>query len=557
MDFDGDGIGDNQDADDDNDGVADAEDLFPRIAAKSTLTSYKLVGEDDGDEPGFSLAAMRKEGLTQLVVGAPWHDDRGAVYAIAANQLSAVDAADGEADRRIALGNIADASESWKLLGEEESEAKLGYSAAAVGDMDGDGQTELVLGGVALVGAVYVVAASVAETDGEDGDVDGVVDMQFALGALYKAWKFDRGWGDRVGHAVAGLGDIDGDGAADLIVGAPGSGTGSEPGAAEVVLATALRRGTSTNLLNSQDGWRLVGEAPRDQAGASVAGGDVDGDGMAEILIAAPRHDAKQLDEGAVYLLPSLALRAGSARTIELAAIPELPNAWKFVGEAAGDRAGASVALAGDMDGDGIGDILIGAPGHGADEQGAAYLVSGARLLEADEADGDADGVIDLANVAALANCWKFLGDDANYQVGVSVVAAGDTNADGAPDLLILDANFAHLVSGSQLETADMADGNDDGIIELKRVADLLDSWKLEARNELLSPYGPLNLQSGNGVGDLDGDGFADLAISASWWREDTGRDSFAYVVSATDLPLLDAADGNEDGIVNLELVEE
>ena len=560
-DFDGDGIGDNRDTDDDNDGVADAEDLFPRIAAKSTLTSYKLVGEDHGDYPGFSLAAMRKGGLTQLVVAAPWHDDRGAVYAIAADQLSAADAADGKADRRIALGNIADASESWKLLGEGESETKLGYSATAVGDMDGDGQTELVLGGAALVGAVYVVAASVAETDGEDGAVDGVVDMQFALGALYKAWKLERGWGDRVGHAVAGLGDIDGDGAADLTVGAPGAGTGSAPGAAEVVLATALRRRTSIDLSNGGHGWRLVGEAPRDQAGASVAGGDVDSDGIAEILIGAPGHDVKQLDEGAAYLLPSLALRAagrgGSARTIELATIPELPNAWKFVGEDAGDQAGASVALAGDMDGDGIGDILIGAPGQDADEQeGAAYLVSGARLLEADEADGDVDGVIDLANVAALANCWKLLGDDGNFGTRDLAVSAGDTNADGVPDLLILDANFAYLVSGKQLAAADMADGNDDGVVELKRVADLPDSWKLEVRNELLSPHRPFNALSGNGVGDLDGDGFADLAISA-WWRDDAGRDSFAYVVSATDLPLLDAADGNEDGIVNLELIEE
>ena len=279
---------------------------------------------------------------------------------------------------------------------------------------------------------------------------------------------------------------------------------------------------------------------------------------MAEILIGAPRHDAKQLDEGAVYLVPSLALGASSARAIDLATVPELPNAWKFVGEDAGDQAGASVALAGDMDGDGIGDILIGAPGQGADEQeGAAYLVSGASLLEADEADGDADRVIDLANVAALANCWKFLGEDGNFGTRDLAVSAGDTNADGVPDLLVLDANFAYLISGEQLAAADMSDGNDDGVVELKRIAALPDSWKLEVRNELLSPHYPFNALSGNGVGDLDGDGFDDLAISASWWQEDPGRDSFAYVVSATDLPLLDAADGSEDGVVNLELVEE
>ena len=229
-DFDGDGIGDNADRDDDNDGVADAEDLFPRFAAKAALTSYKLVGESEDDHAGFSLSAMRNEGLKQLVVGAPFHDDRGAVYAIATDQLPVADAADGRADRRISLGNVAETSMSWKLVGEEESETKLGYSMDAVGDIDGDGLADLVVGGTALIGAAYVVSASVREADGEDGAIDGVIDMQSALGAGDLAWKLGRGWGDGVGAAVSRLGDVDGDGRADLLVGAPDSGTGAALG---------------------------------------------------------------------------------------------------------------------------------------------------------------------------------------------------------------------------------------------------------------------------------------------------------------------------------------
>ena len=559
MDSDGDGIGDSRDNDDDNDGVADAEDLFPRFAAKAALTSYKLVGESEDDHAGFSLSAMRNEGLKHLVVGAPFHDDRGAVYAIATDQLPVADAADGRADRRISLGNVAETSMSWKLVGEQESETKLGYSMDAVGDIDGDGLADLVVGGTALIGAAYVVSASVREADGEDGAIDGVIDMQSALGAGDLTWKLGRGWGDVVGAAVSGLGDVDGDGRADLLVGAPGSGTGAAPGAAEVVFATALRDGTTTDLWNNEDGWHLAGEAPRDRAGASVAA-YVYGDGGAGFLVGAPNHDAKQLDEGAAYLLPALAADQATAsdRTIELATVAGLPNAWKFVGEAAGDRAGHNVAPAGDMDGDGVGDILIGAPGHGAGQrEGATYLISGASLAAADEADGDADGIIDLANVAPLANCWKFLAGDDGYHRAASAGAAasaGDANGDGVPDLLILGVRFAHLVSGRHLEAADLADGNDDGVVELNGIAGLADSWTLTAREDPLPPNAIL---SGRGVGDIDGDGFADIAVGTASEDADSDDPGAAYFVSAIDLPLLDAADGIEDGIVNLEPIDQ
>ena len=558
MDSDGDGIGDNQDTDDDNDGVSDADDLFPRFAAKSTLTSYKLVGETEGDRAGIDLSAIRNEGLTQLIVGAPGHDGRGAVYAIAADQLPAADAADGNANRRISLGNISGTSNSWKLLNEEGGTG-LGYSIATVGDVDGDGLADLVLGAPNY--AAYVVSAGVGEADSEDGTVDGVIDLQLALGTGNLAWKLHSwAWGRFVGADVSGANDLDGDRRADLIVGAPGSGGGFGAGTAEVVLATALQHGPTIDLENSEDGWHLVGEAPRDLAGRSVDAGDVDGDGMAEILIGAPFHDVQYVDEGAVYLLPSLALSAtdeanGSDRTIELAATPGLPNSWKFVGEAGGDQAGTSVALTADMNGDGIGDILISAPWHVG---GATYLVSGASLQAADEADGDADGVINLANVAALDNCWKFLSDDRYFIADRNAaVPAGDTNADGVPDLLIFDMPFAYLISGANLGTADLADGNNDSIIELERVSALADSYKFEVPERRFPQSN--DIQSVHGVGDLDGDGFADLAISA--WEEDHTRVSgygvsFVYVVSATDLPLLDAADGNENGTVNLELID-
>ena len=535
-DLDGDGIGDNADADDDNDGVADAEDVFPRLAGKSAFTSYALLGEEVGDLAGYAITSLPDQGT--LVVGAPLHDGRGAVYAIAANQMAAGDAMDGKTDRQIDLGRGHELSGSWKLLGEEESETKLGASAASL-DFDADGKEDLLIGGTALRGAIYaIVAAGVAETA-----EDGVGQVSAALEENL-AWKITRDWGDRWGAAVSPLGDLDADGRTDFIVGASGYGIGAEPGAAVVVLAEGLRGDATTSDIASmrESSWRLGGEFPRDQAGDSVAGAD------GAILVGAPAHDAVQLNEGAVYLLPFADIEAAdeadgsSDRHIALASVSDLPNAWKFVGEAAGDNAGTSV-WADDIDGDGIADILIGAAGRGGEDQpehGAAYLVSGASLPAADEADGNTDGVIDLGHVAALANCWRFASTDGVAQVA----SAGDIDGDGAADLLIAGERELHLMSSAHLAAMDGADGDSDGRVQLRHVADQPGSWQLRAAPGQ-------HLHTAQGVGDLDGDGFADLAIGSR------PSDSFgdyrgsAYFLSATDLPALDAI-GATDGVVSL-----
>ena len=567
-DLDGDGIGDNADRDDDGDGVVDASDLFPRLAAKSALTSYKLVGEAPGDRAGDAVASLLNGGRAQLVIGAPNHDARGAVYAIAANRMSAADAADGRPDSRIDLRSVAGLDDSWKLLGEERtvdrlSVGGLGRTAVPAGDMDGDGRTDLVLGapGAAVtggrLGAAYVVAAKIAQADAADGHADGVIDMRFALDADGLAWKLGRYLNDMFGWSLSTLGRTDGDrgaGMAALIFGAPGFRTGGAAGAVEVVPARELRAEVSELIFRSGfshwgKSWRLVGENSQDQAGFGVASGDVDGDDLADILIGAPGHSARVFDEGAAYLLSSASLQAaddadGDAdRVVELARVASLADGWKFVGEEAEDGAGVSVSTAGDVDGDGVGDILIGTKLHL--EGRAAYLISGARLSAADEADGSADGVVDLGAVASLAGCWKFVGT--GYSGSHHVSAAGDADGDGVPDLLIRGEAFVYLISGAALASADSADGSSDGVVELERVPEQPGSWMLVTGR----------FRSAEGVGDLDGDGFPDLAFGVQHdpsWRDDRGA---VYFVSATDLPILDAADGTKDGVVNLNIVHQ
>ena len=574
-DLDGDGIGDNADRDDDDDGVADADDLFPRLAAKSDLTSYKLVGEAPGDWAGYALASLLNGVQKQLVIGAPNHEGRGAAYAIAASQMRTADAVDGRADRRIDLRSVAGLDGSWKLLGEGGTIAGFGAAAAPAGDVDGDGRADVLLGAPGAdftssllpATAAYVVAAKIAQADGADGHADGVVDMRFALNADGLVWKLGRRLNDMFGWSLSALRrtDIDdGTGAPDLIFGAPGFGVDSAVGTVEMVQARALgdireldlrNRGTHPRRRWGAPGWRLVGENSLGQAGRSISSAsDVDGDDLADILIGAPSHRATIHASGGAYLLSAASLQAADGAdgdvdgVVALGRVASLAGGWKFVGEDHGDGAGASVT-AGDVDRDGVGDILIGT--WRRTRGGVVYLVSGARLPEADEADGSVDGVVALGRVASLVDCWEFVSHRHGWPHYVAAV--GDVDGGDLSYFMIRTSPFVYLISSAALAEADSADGSSDGVVELEHVPRRPGTWTfVVGRGNQTGAF-----RSAEGIGDVDGDGFPDLAFGANYdvsWTDDRGA---VYFVSATDLPILDAADGTKDGVVNLNIVHQ
>lgn len=167
-------------------------------------------------------------------------------------------------------------------------------------------------------------------------------------------------------------------------------------------------------------GASLLGQGPGDQSGWTLAGaGDVDGDGLHDLLITVPNADVPGPDAGCVHLV--MGRDSGWAPDLLLGDV----SLASFCGEAALDQAGWSVAGVGDADGDGRADLLIGAPfnNEAGGVAGQSYLISGA---------GIAAGLEQPLDEAAIGS---FLGEAADDWAGYAVAAAGDANGDGLDDL--------------------------------------------------------------------------------------------------------------------------
>ncbi|MFO1349406.1 MAG: integrin alpha [Gammaproteobacteria bacterium] len=257
-----------------------------------------------------------------------------------------------------------------------------GRSVSGLGDVNGDGVADLLIG------------AHRADAYGYDSGVSYVVFGSSALSALgaaglqLSALNGPNGFKlsgvaayDYSGYAVSGLGDVNGDGRADLLIGAHrADANGSDAGASYVVFGSSTlsalgTAGLQLSDLNGANGFLLNGVAAYDYSGGAVSGlGDVNGDGVADLLIGAHRADANGSDAGASYVVfGSSALSTLGTAGLQLSALNGV-NGFKISGAAALNLSGIAVSGLGDVNGDGRADLLIGAPG-------ASYVVFGNRVL--------------------------------------------------------------------------------------------------------------------------------------------------------------------------------
>ena len=383
--------------------------------------------------------------------------------------------------------------------------------------------------------------------------------------------------GSLTGWDISFSEDVDCDGFDELLVAAPSftkPRSNQPPGAVYVVsmadvAAADAADGAADGVIDlglvaaQPRSWKLTSEGLH-YVGTSVAyGGDVDGDGCADLLIGARAHG---YFTGSAYVVSARDLPAADASdgdadgVVDIRRIAAQPDSWELTGEAGLDNAGQTVLLPGDVNGDGLSDLLIGALFHGDDNRGAAYLLSGAALASADAEDGAADGRIALASVAAQPDSWKLVGENAK-DLAASSMAVANLDSDGRPDFVIgahyfedyevpagLDARGSvYLVAAADLPAMDSADGQSDGVIDLGAAAGGRASWKLvgDDEDQHISSFGVA-------AGDVDGDGVDNVFITnyTTEWGE---RPAEVFALTVSDLPAADAADGTEDRVVALD----
>jgi hypothetical protein len=465
------------------------------------FTINGIAGDGSG-LPVSSAGDVNGDGIDDLIIGAshasPNGTSSGRSYVVFGKStgfnptlnLSSLNGANGFAINGIKSGD------------------NSGNSVSSAGDVNDDGITDLII--CSSSGQSYVVF-------GKSTGFNPTFNLSSLNGA--NGFTINRIAGEFSSYSVSSAGDVNDDGIADLIIGAYGSDPNGYSGRSYVVFGKSTGFSPTLNLsdLNGANGFAIHGIAGEGSSNFVSSAGDVNGDGIDDVIIGASEASPNGYNSGQSYVV--FGKRTGFSPTLNLSDLNGA-NGFTINGIKKEDYSGISVSSAGDVNHDGIADLIIGASGAdpNGDGSGQSYVVF-----------GKSTGFNPTFNLSSLngADGFAINGIKSGDNLGVSVSSAGDVNGDGIDDVIIGTPNADP--NGYDSGQSYVVFGKSTGFSPTFNLSSLNGANGFAINGIKASGSG----FSVNSAGDVNGDGIADLLIGAPnvYLNGDSSPSGQSYVV--------------------------